>query len=299
MLKYKGLADYLSLVSNRHNLDLCINDFAGFLRIDEQLYSVLQPYLIHKNAFCLQIKSNRTLWDRCLRMKRGMLLKSERTGKAFYGMCYCGMGEFIVPIICRGVVIGVICAGEFCSRPDIAEYRIGKVAAEHGMDAVDLKEKFVQSTRTTLPALDEMESLLGVVAEYLSQTYEALVSTHEELNLERSGKHSSETYILSHALEYIRQHYTDRVTVTDIAAFCHCSESYVNHIFKKNMRVNIKAYINKIRIEHAKVFLLNSGKNMAEIAAETGFNDPNYFSCVFSRAVGVSPSDFRERFQGR
>ena len=47
------------------------------------------------------IKSDRALWDRCLRMKRGILMKSEQERKTYFGYCYCGVGEYIVPILCR------------------------------------------------------------------------------------------------------------------------------------------------------------------------------------------------------
>jgi AraC-like DNA-binding protein len=58
---------------------------------------------------------------------------------------------------------------------------------------------------------------------------------------------------------------------------------------------NISA-INKVRIEHAKGRLLNSKDIMTSIAMDCGFNDPNYFSRVFTRLIGNTPSEFRRRY---
>jgi YesN/AraC family two-component response regulator len=60
--------------------------------------------------------------------------------------------------------------------------------------------------------------------------------------------------------------------------------------------MNISTYVNKVRIEHAKDRLLNSKDTMTGIAMDMGFNDPNYFSRVFTRLVGNTPSEFRRRY---
>jgi YesN/AraC family two-component response regulator len=60
--------------------------------------------------------------------------------------------------------------------------------------------------------------------------------------------------------------------------------------------MNVNTYINKVRIEHAKDRLLNSKDIMTSIAMDSGFNDPNYFSRVFTRLIGNTPSEFRRRY---
>lgn len=114
---------------------------------------------------------------------------------------------------------------------------------------------------------------LELLAEYLGQTYRMLQPTHTESN---AGGH---------------------ITVSNLAAFCRCSESYLSRIFKKRTGGNINVYINKVRMELAKNHLLLSRENIAEIAAGVGFNDPNYFSRVFTQIIGIPPTEFRRRFQ--
>lgn len=296
MREYKGLTDYLSHIVHTYGLELCIKDFAGFLYLDQGLMEALQPYMIHKSPFCMLVKSDRKLWDRCLGMMKGIFIKSRKLKKPFYGMCYCGVGEYIVPILCRQQVIGVICVGGFRSGSAVYQYRIGKVSREHGMDYGMMMEKFLISTKSTIPDPDFIWNALGIVSEYLGNTYANLIATHTDIELKDAGHLSNENDILSHLLEYIRQNYLEGVSVKDAAVFCHCSESYINHLFKKRMRVNIKAYTNKLRIEQAKEYLLKTNESIAQIAGQSGFSDPNYFSSVFTGINGITPTEFRKRY---
>jgi AraC-like DNA-binding protein/ligand-binding sensor protein len=298
MDKYKGITDYLSFISTNYKLDLCINDFVGFLSVDHQLSLALQPYMIHKNSFCMEIKSNRTLWDRCIRMKHDILNKSRKLKKTYFGMCYCGVEEYIVPILCNDIVIGVICAGEFCQNKKLSSYRISKISKKYDIEKSLLEEKFRQATSENIPDLVTVENLLLIVSEYLANTYATLISTHKNFTA-KNVMASSESYILSHILEYVQQNYINTITVGEVAYFCHCSESYINHIFKKNIRVNIKAYINKLRVEQSKEYLMNTSESISEIAMRVGYNDPNYFSNVFTKICGFTPTEYKKRFRNK
>lgn len=298
MDKYKGITDYLNFISSNYKLDICINDFIGFLSVDRQLLQALQPFMIHKNAFCMHIKSNRVLWDRCLRMKHDILNKSRKLKKTYFGMCYCGVEEYIVPILCNDIVIGAICAGEFSLNKKLSYYRISKISKEFSLALEILEEKFRQATHDNIPDFITVECLLQLVADYLAGAYATLISTYKAFTVKNTMS-SSESYILSHTLEYLNQNYKNSITVFEVANFCHCSESYINHIFKKNMRINIKAYINKLRIEASKEYLMNTSESISEIAMHIGYNDPNYFSNVFTKICGFTPSSYKKRFRNK
>ena len=88
----------------------------------------------------------------------------------------------------------------------------------------------------------------------------------------------------------------NRITVVELSAFCHCSNSYLSRIFKRRIGVNINVYVNKVCMEFAKNPLCLSNESIAGIAASVGFDDPNYFSRVFTQIIGISPTEFRKRF---
>lgn len=294
MDRYEGIVNYLRFITEVYGIDICINDFTGFLQIDHRFLTLVQPYLIHKSPFCMAVKSNQELWDRCLHMKQGILQKSRRVGETFYGMCYCGMEEFIRPVLYNDTIIGFICAGGFCTRPEISHHLHERISKRYALDKEELCDKFEKSVRHQALDIQLVNNLLGIVAEYFSQLYAMQVSLNRDCNTKHSMHYSTQSYILSHAIQYIREHYEDKITVEDVASFCHCSVSYMNHTFKKHIKMNIKAYINQVRLEQAQVLLLNSSDNIREIALKVGFSDPNYFSSVFGRFVGKTPTEFKK-----
>lgn len=289
-----NLRNYLRFLSETFKLEICINDFYGFMRIDPSISEIFQEFLIHRNPYCMRIKSNRILWDRCLRMKKSLHHKAERKKSIFYGMCYCGVEEYVIPILHQGRVIGVITIGEYNTNERITHYRLKKTAAFLNCDYKELTEVYEASTRRQKLPVEQIQSMLGIAADFLSDLYSKLAARDVRLNA--AGRKSSvvENYILSHAIEYIRQNYFEPLTVESIAVVCHCSQSYISHIFKKNMLQNIRAYINSVRVEQAKEYLLNTRDPVSEIAMKVGFNDPNYFSNVFTRIAGTPPTAFKK-----
>ncbi len=91
---------------------------------------------------------------------------------------------------------------------------------------------------------------------------------------------------------HLNRHYADSWTVADMADFCNMSEDYFAHIFKKRMGVSPMRFLNNLRIDRAKDFLLTDTMNIATIASLVGFDDQLYFSRVFKKFTGYSPKAY-------
>lgn len=100
-------------------------------------------------------------------------------------------------------------------------------------------------------------------------------------------------YIYGHILVYLRRNYAAKITLEDLAALCHCSKSYISHIFKKHSGLSVRAYINQIRLSEAKRLLADTALSIKEISDMVGFSDPNYFSNTFRAAFSASPKQYR------
>lgn len=85
------------------------------------------------------------------------------------------------------------------------------------------------------------------------------------------------------------------ITVSAIAAQCGCSTVYINRIFKHQMGIPVKVFIDQYRFETARKLLLSSGLNITEIATEMGFDDVFRFSRFFKRMNGASPSEYKKK----
>ena len=106
-----------------------------------------------------------------------------------------------------------------------------------------------------------------------------------------SVKHSDTVYKV---IEYIRLHYAEKVTLNEIAQYVSFSKTYLSRIFKLETGENISSYINKVRIEKAKLLLADKNANLADIANAVGFEDQSYFTKVFKSVTGVQPKKYKE-----
>lgn len=295
---YQRITKYLLNLQTRYGVQICIKDFCGFIPINKDLDEALRPFLAHTNPYCMYMKSNQEHWRLCLSMIRGMFNKLGHTKATYFGVCHGGLGEYVVPIFSGDTLLGSINAGFYPVKTARAERRICRSCAQEppldSQEALSLYHGCI-----TAPTIDPEDMLPGLemLAEYLGQTYRVLQQTHAKPNASIRYHTSSEDTILSHAIEYIRQNAANKITVSELAAFCLCSESYLSRIFKRRTGVNINVYINKVRVEQAKNNLILSHDSIADIALRVGFSDPNYFSKVFTQIIGISPTEFRRRFQ--
>lgn len=94
-------------------------------------------------------------------------------------------------------------------------------------------------------------------------------------------------------LEYIQANYQLKINLNDVAEHFHFNYNYLSNYFTSVMGTNFSDYINRIRIEKAKELLRQEVESINEIAEEVGFSDVGYFSKVFKKAVGLTPSKYR------
>ena len=104
-------------------------------------------------------------------------------------------------------------------------------------------------------------------------------------------KHSD---VVFKAAEYVKRHYAEKISLDGIAAYVSLSKSYLSRVFKEETGESLTAYINRIRIDRAKLMLLDEDCSLADAAARCGFEDQSYFTKVFKRLSGSSPKRYRE-----
>jgi AraC-like DNA-binding protein len=95
--------------------------------------------------------------------------------------------------------------------------------------------------------------------------------------------------------EVIALHTYSNLTVNDLAKLCNMSLSSFKRAFRNFFNDSPNNYINTKKINKAQELLQISELNISDIAYETGFNDPLYFTRVFKKRVGLTPSEFRLR----
>lgn len=97
--------------------------------------------------------------------------------------------------------------------------------------------------------------------------------------------------VVEQVKSYINSHYTEKLSRSELAAKFFLSQDYLSHAFSSRYGITIPEYINRKRIERAKKEL-DQGKNVTKAASEAGFDNLSYFSTLFKKMTGVSPSDY-------
>lgn len=100
---------------------------------------------------------------------------------------------------------------------------------------------------------------------------------------------------LRQVVGYIRTHYAERITLAGAAREVWLSPNYLSSVFSAEMGTSFSAYVRSIRIEKSKELLRSTHLTVAEIATATGFVDQSYFTKVFTRVVGHSPTQYRRK----
>lgn len=94
--------------------------------------------------------------------------------------------------------------------------------------------------------------------------------------------------------QYVDNHYNDNLTLTNLAEKFHFNPNYLSQMFKNKTGENLSKYIENIRIGKAKELLSRMQVTIVDVAFHVGYNDANYFSKVFKKETGISPSDYHK-----
>ena len=98
--------------------------------------------------------------------------------------------------------------------------------------------------------------------------------------------------------EYIEDNYREDIALQDIAGVFGYSDVYFCKLFKQNFDMNFIAYLNEYRMDIAKKLLADPLINIKDISTKAGYRDANYFTRLFKRKTGMTPSEYRSGVMG-
>lgn len=136
-------------------------------------------------------------------------------------------------------------------------------------------------------SVDELEAWLREVCTNLRHTL------HHE-------RRDTTARLTEQAKVYIQEHYTENdLSAESLCRYLNVSTAYFSTIFKKEVGMSFVAYLTKVRLEHAVELLRTTEDKTYVIAGQVGYTEPNYFSYVFKKQYGISPSRYRANMFSR
>lgn len=111
---------------------------------------------------------------------------------------------------------------------------------------------------------------------------------------EKRVKHKEE---MTYAIHYIEKNLTKNITLESAAAYMNISPHYFSKLFKSEVGENFIDYVTDKIVERAKDLIKDTDIPLNGIAIELGFNEANYFSKVFKKKAGMTPSQYRRKVE--
>jgi len=179
----------------------------------------------------------------------------------------------------------------FSSDPDTIQTRITELLVLLARAAIDggasssvifeINHRYMQELKQLRTQEDVAHWLARVLTRFTDLVFELVDSKHKN--------------IIHRAISYINANCAKDLNLADVADHVGYSHSHFSKVFKEEMGLGFRAYLNQVRVEKSKALLLAGNASIAEICELCGFEDQSYHCKVFKKLVGVTPDKFRKQ----
>ena len=219
------------------------------------------------SGFCKLIRNDPELNRKCEECDKCAFHECKKTQKQYTYTCHAGLLECISPIIISGNIIGYIAIGQIKSKNTSIKLE-GLLMREYEK-LPDIPVDKISASMRILDACTGYEYLKGLIKQ----------SDNIDFRLE----------------EYISKNIQQDISAKQLCHEFHLSRNELYSIFKKYFNTTPADYIKKKRLEKACALLVSGTYAINEIAIKCGIPDYNYFSKVFKKSIGISPSLYRKK----
>lgn len=129
--------------------------------------------------------------------------------------------------------------------------------------------------------------VFGFLRKYISDLIE---------NFEKK-KETKEQKPITEAKKYIQEHYQEPLKLEDVSKHIGFNATYFSSVFKKETGKNFLDYVTELRMNKAKQLLCSGEMSVNDVAEAVGYQDLKYFSRLFKKNAGISPSDYKKMYQ--
>ena len=250
---------------------------SGFrISLHDTLFREVLAYPKEPSPFCRCVQKSKEGYGVCVEMDRRGFALAAKTGEAQIYRCQFGLYEAVSPLYHYGILTGYLMMGQVLGKEEGSRDNALRAALPYA----DIRS--LKNTLDTVPSCTEEEMhayarIMTVCAEYLTL----------------SGAMKTVGALGKQVEDYLTAHYSERITLEGLAKQFDCSRSTLINAFAATHSVTVFAYLQELRLKHARELLRETALPIGEVARLCGFSDGGYFTKVFRRAVGSNPLAYR------
>ena len=217
-------------------------------------------------------------------------------------------GENVYPIEYEKKLHSLICSHDKTGAQQLLNELIGRIYCSSNFDLHTIKiralELIVILSRATIDAGADVQEIFLFNTNYILEIekFDSLDDLsvwlcsimHRFINYSFDFTQVKHSDIVYKVMEYVKRNYATKISLDDVAKHVYLSRSYLSSVFKDETGYSLFNYINRVRVEKSKLYLLDNTISLVDVAALCGFEDQSYFTKVFKKATGVSPKKYRD-----
>lgn len=161
-----------------------------------------------------------------------------------------------------------------------------------------LKPSNMEELEEAVRAMTARLQKKGIMGEELLQENTGERTAQEQTGEETEGvrgDNAAGSFLVNRALEYMREHYAQKITLTDVAENTYVSQWHLSRLLNRHTGQSFSALLNSIRIEEARRLLKDPSLRVGDVAERVGFQEMAHFSRVFKKLTGMSANEYRNR----
>jgi len=228
-----------------------------------------------ENSFCALMAEKSHTCAACLQLQGKLTqnaINQPATRTCAFGLC-----ETAVPVKLGSQTIGFLQTGQVLrQKPTGTSFqRVVRQVANRGIniDNEQTKRAYLATPVVSQKKLDALSGLLAIFAEHLAtKSNELVVQTQ-----------NSEPPIIARAKQFIREHFEEDISLSQVSSNVNTSTFYLSKQFRKCIAITYTEFVSRTRIEKAKNLLLNPNLRISEIAFAVGFQSLTHFNRMFKK----------------
>ncbi|MCG8500492.1 MAG: PocR ligand-binding domain-containing protein [Firmicutes bacterium] len=235
-----------------------------------------------RGFFCNVLRKDKLANKRCLHCDQAAFQTAISNQQLRIYTCHAGLTEVLVPVIFEDKALGYFMMGKLLRRPPTAKLwqEIKRKCKDYKIDHQALEQAFYKLIAIDDTKMHAAAYFVDMCSKYIYLS--RIVSIREPL-------------LINRVKQYVETNLEKDISITSLSNYLNVSKSHLSHIIKSEMGMSFTRYLHVQRVEKAKYMLRETDRIVKEIAADTGFNNQNYFNKIFKKLTMCTPKQYRER----